>query len=90
MQRFKVKLLSTPSAPKPILLKLLPGRVLEPATLMIWLWLLTPGYGLVNYYLGKVGLSDVKWVFDRRWALVAIILVGVWKKVGYYMIIFFG
>ena len=58
------------------------------AAAMIWLWLFTPSYGLINYYLGKIGFGDVKWLFDRKWALIAIIMVGVWKKIGYYMIIF--
>lgn len=58
------------------------------AAAMIWLWILTPSYGLVNYYGKPVGLPDIHWLGDSRFALWALVLVGAWKRVGYYMVIF--
>jgi sn-glycerol 3-phosphate transport system permease protein len=57
------------------------------AAAMIWLWILTPSYGLVNYYGKPLGLPDIHWLGDSRFALWALALVGVWKRVGYYMVI---
>ncbi len=58
------------------------------AAAMIWLWILTPSYGLVNFYGKALGLPDVHWLGHSRFALAALILVGIWKRLGYYMVIF--
>ncbi len=58
------------------------------AAAMIWLWMLTPTYGLVNYYGRKIGLPDIHWLGKSNLALWALVVVGIWKRVGYYMIIF--
>ncbi len=58
------------------------------AAAMIWLWILTPSYGLVNFYGKALGLPDIHWLGHSRFALAALILVGIWKRVGYYMVIF--
>jgi sn-glycerol 3-phosphate transport system permease protein len=59
------------------------------AAAMIWLWMLTPTYGLVNYYGRKLlGLPDINWLGEPNLALWALVAVGIWKRVGYYMIIF--
>lgn len=59
------------------------------AAAMIWLWMLTPTYGLINYY-GRtlLGLPDMNWLGEPKLALWALVAVGIWKRVGYYMIIF--
>lgn len=58
------------------------------AAAMIWLWILTPSYGLVNFYGKSLGLPDIHWLGHSRFALPALILVGIWKRLGYYMVIF--
>lgn len=58
------------------------------AAAMIWLWILTPSYGLVNFYGKALGLPDVHWLGHSRFALWALVLVGIWKRLGYYMVIF--
>lgn len=57
------------------------------AASMIWLWIFTPGYGLLNYYLGKVGFPDIEWVGSAKYALLALIIVAIWKYAGYYMVL---
>ncbi|MGH7320411.1 MAG: carbohydrate ABC transporter permease [Candidatus Rokuibacteriota bacterium] len=58
------------------------------AAAMIWLWILTPSYGLVNYYGRLVGLPDVHWLGHSSFALAALAAVGVWKRLGYYVVVF--
>jgi len=65
-----------------------PNVVPMAAAAMIWVWLFTPGYGLLNYFIRQLGIPDIKWLEDRQFALIALILVGIWKRVGYYMIVF--
>ncbi len=54
----------------------------------IWVFLFIPGYGLVPYYLEKLGFGQVRFLEDPRLALHAIAFVTVWKQAGYFMIFF--
>ena len=65
-----------------------PNVIPMAAAAMIWVWLFTPGYGLINYYARQLGFPDIKWLEDRQFALIALVVVGIWKRVGYYMIVF--
>lgn len=58
------------------------------AAAMIWVWIYADGYGLINYYIQKIGIPSVPWINSLEWALPALMLVGIWKYVGYYMVIF--
>ncbi|CAN5611602.1 sugar ABC transporter permease [soil metagenome] len=58
------------------------------AVAIVWRYLYHPQYGLLNYVLGWVGISPIDWLGDPRWAMPAIILLGVWKNFGYNMLIF--
>ena len=55
---------------------------------MIWLYLFEPGSGLFNKLLWAVGIPGSDWLFDERLALPCLILVHVWKNIGYVMIIY--
>lgn len=55
---------------------------------VIWVWLLQVRYGLVNVVLGAVGIANIGWLTDPRWAMVSIVLVDIWWVVGFQMIIF--
>lgn len=46
------------------------------------------GIGLVNYYLKKLGIPTVEWLYDMNWALPALMIVSIWKNFGYYMLIY--
>ena len=65
-----------------------PNIIPMAAAAMIWVWLFTPGYGLINYFMRQFGFPDIKWLEDSQFALSALIVVGIWKRVGYYMIVF--
>ncbi|MBR4308564.1 MAG: sugar ABC transporter permease [Oscillospiraceae bacterium] len=45
---------------------------------------------VVNQVLVKIGLSKVNWLGDPKWAMFVIILVSMWKSLGYIMIIYLG
>ncbi len=54
-----------------------------------WGFHLDPDIGLVSYWLGKIGFTaDSGWVRDPTLAMPAVIMVGVWKNVGFYMVIY--
>lgn len=57
------------------------------AAAVIFLLLLNPDYGLINYLLSFVGIDKIGWLNDPVWAKISIVLVMVWRWTGYNMII---
>lgn len=53
---------------------------------IVWAWIFDPNYGILNWALG-VG-DSIKWLYDEKFAMPALIIVSVWKNIGYNMIIF--
>ncbi len=58
------------------------------AVAMVWLWIFQPDIGLLNYLLGFFGVSRINWLMDPVWAMPAVIMVSIWKNIGYNIIIF--
>lgn len=54
---------------------------------LIWNWMLERQSGLVNTALGWFGISPIPWLLDESWAMVAVIAVGIWMQMGFYMLI---
>ncbi|GAB1481559.1 hypothetical protein MASR2M78_03740 [Treponema sp.] len=55
---------------------------------VVWKWIYDPTYGLLNYILSWFGVSPIAWLIYPNTALIAIIIMSVWKLIGYNMIIF--
>lgn len=58
------------------------------AMAVVWLYILDPRYGLLDIFISAVGLESPDWLLDTRWAMVAVIMVHVWKNIGYAVVIF--
>jgi multiple sugar transport system permease protein len=58
------------------------------AVAIVWRFIYHPRFGLLNYFLSFLGVSEIDWLGDPNWAMPAIILMSVWKNFGYNMIIF--
>jgi multiple sugar transport system permease protein len=54
----------------------------------VWMWLFDSNYGLINFFLLRLGLEPVAWLRSTLWAMPSIILVSVWKNMGFNMIIY--
>jgi len=65
-----------------------PTMVPMAAASLIWLWIFMPMYGLLDFYLGKLGLGSHNWLNDKNLALGCIVAVGIWKRLGYYVLFF--
>lgn len=55
---------------------------------VVWSYIFDPRYGLIDQLLGLVGLSSPNWLGDPAWAMPAVILVYVWKNLGYAVVIY--
>ena len=53
-----------------------------------WKWIYDYNYGILNYVLSLVGIRPIAWLTDAHIALWALIIMGVWKVLGYNMVIF--
>lgn len=51
---------------------------------VVWEWIFDPNIGLLNQFLHL----HINWLYDTHFAMPALILVSVWKLIGYNMIIF--
>lgn len=55
---------------------------------MIWLWMYEPSGGVFNQILEAAGLQPVNWLLQKSTALPCIIIMNVWKGIGYNMVLF--
>lgn len=51
---------------------------------IVWAWIFDPNIGLLNQVLQ----IHINWLYDSKYAMQALIIVSVWKLIGYNMIIF--
>jgi multiple sugar transport system permease protein len=55
---------------------------------LIWLWMLDPLVGPVNYYLKQLGFSPPVWFGNPATAMWSIVITVIWGAGGYYMVIY--
>lgn len=52
------------------------------ATTLLWMWILNPEFGLINYTLSFIGIDGPKWFGSTEWAKPAMIMIYLWGAVG--------
>ena len=52
---------------------------------MIWQFWYSRDLGVINYYLGLIGVGPVPWLSSKEWALWSVVFVYIWKNVGFTM-----
>ena len=55
---------------------------------LIWNWLYQPGFGLINGYLTKIGLSEVSWLGQEGTAMFAVVIATVWWTFGFNFVLY--
>lgn len=65
----------------------LPSITPSVASVMLWLWVFNPDFGLVNLALRRMHLPTSHWFVDPVWAKPALIIMALWA-LGGAMIIF--
>lgn len=53
-----------------------------------WAFVLDPQIGLVANWLGQAGLPIGDGIRDPRWAMPAVMLVGIWRNTGFFMVMY--
>lgn len=55
---------------------------------MVWLWIYHDQWGLLNHILGWFGIAPQRWLLDPRWTLLTIMVMAIWKSLGYTVVLF--
>lgn len=58
------------------------------AVSLVFLWIFDTNFGLLNRSLSVMGLDPIGWLTNPRIALYSVILVAIWRGLGFNMIIF--
>lgn len=54
---------------------------------VLWRWIFQQG-GLINFYLGELGLPQPSWLGAMPWAWVSLVVATVWWTIGFNTVIF--
>jgi multiple sugar transport system permease protein len=55
---------------------------------MVFMWIFDTNYGLLNGFLGLFGVPKIGWLVSPQYAMIAVIIVTIWRSLGFNMIIF--
>ncbi len=58
------------------------------AVAIVWQWVFDSKVGLINMVLNAVGIASQPWLASSSQALLAVIIISVWKFSGYNVVIF--
>jgi multiple sugar transport system permease protein len=56
----------------------LPSVLSGVAVALLWRWLFSPEFGLINQMLSLVGIRGPSWLGDQNWALPSLVLMSIW------------
>ena len=65
----------------------LPSVVSMVAISAVWIWLYHPSFGLINYFLGMLGISPQPFLRDPGQALPSVLAMMVWQGIGFSAVI---
>ena len=70
----------------------IPVIIMTSVTGQLWMKLYDPINGLINQFLGAVGLEALQhnWLFDRGTVMIAATIPSVWQWMGYHMLIVYS
>jgi sn-glycerol 3-phosphate transport system permease protein len=55
---------------------------------VVWLFIFDPNFGLVTALLHGAGVGSPNWYNDPNWAMPMVIIVYVWKNLGYAAVVY--
>jgi multiple sugar transport system permease protein len=55
---------------------------------LIFAWMYTPGLGLIDGYLSRIGAGPIAWLTEPRLAMAAVVLMTVWWTLGFNFILY--
>lgn len=66
----------------------LPGVSSVAAISILWQWALNGDFGFINQLLATVGVEGPNWLNEKGWVKPALIIMGVWKGIGFSTLLY--
>lgn len=66
---------------------IIPMMITPIAVGLTWRLMLHSQLGIVNYLLGKLGLTGISWLGDTKFALGTVMFVDIWQNIPYMVLI---
>ncbi|MCL4561304.1 MAG: sugar ABC transporter permease [Chloroflexi bacterium] len=58
------------------------------AAAMVWILLFNPTFGYVNTLFRQIGIQGPNWLSSTAWALPTVMSLGIWRRVGFTVIVY--
>ena len=55
---------------------------------LLWQPLFDMSSGMLNKILTTIGLPPSTWIYDPKTSMMSVVIVALWKEIGYYMVMF--
>lgn len=66
----------------------MPRYVAMSSAAVVFLWILNTDNGILNYFLGTLGLGKIDWLGNKSTALISVLILTGWRAIGYGMMIY--
>lgn len=66
----------------------LPVMASAAGSAVVWKWIFEKDFGLLNYLLSFFGMDGPGWLTSSEWAMTSVIIMSIWKYIGFDMVIF--
>ncbi|WP_430006424.1 carbohydrate ABC transporter permease [Metabacillus idriensis] len=60
------------------------------ASSVIWMFMYNPAIGVINKVAAGLGLTEIQWLLDPKYALLAVSLSAIWMNAGFSFLILLG
>jgi multiple sugar transport system permease protein len=54
---------------------------------LVWVWILETNFGILNQYLGVLGVPKIPWLTNPNWVILSVAGATLWWSVGFHMVI---
>lgn len=55
---------------------------------LVWVWVLDTQFGVVNHYLGFLGIPAIPWLTSVHWSLIGVSIASIWWDMGLAFVLF--
>ena len=55
---------------------------------LVWVWVLDTQFGVVNHYLGMIGIPQIPWLTSAKWSLIGVSIASIWWDMGLAFVLF--
>ena len=55
---------------------------------LVWVWVLDTQFGVLNHYLGFLGIPQIPWLTSVHWSLIGVSIASIWWDMGLAFVLF--